>query len=286
VVNQPELVVVVVTFKSSELIPTFLRSVHEATSGRPLIQIADNSEGSDPRIRDVAAADADVHLVELPANRGYGGAVNAVTSELGPRHEWLLIANPDVTFAPGSIDALLEAARAHPRGGAFGPRILTSDGETYPSARRLPSLRNGIGHAVFHRFWPNNPWSARYLDTPESYEIERTTGWLSGACLLVRRSVFDAVGGFSKEYFMYFEDVDLGKKVGETGYENVFVPSSVVHHLGAHSTAQASKRMNRAHHESAYTYLAAKYRVWYLWPLRAVLRVGLWIRLALTLRHR
>lgn len=284
--NRSDLAVVVVTYKSSDLIPAFLRSVHEATSGTPLIQIADNSEGSDPRIRNVAAADGNVRLIELPVNRGYGGAVNAATRELGPDPEWLLIANPDVTFEPGSIDALMSAASAHPLGAAFGPRILTSDGETYPSARRLPSLRNGIGHAVFHRFWPGNPWSARYLDTPESYEIERTTGWLSGACLLVRRSRFDAVNGFSPEYFMYFEDVDLGKKFAESGYENVFVPSAIVHHLGAHSTAQASGRMNRAHHESAYMFLAAKYHAWYLWPLRAALRVGLWLRLALTLRHR
>jgi N-acetylglucosaminyl-diphospho-decaprenol L-rhamnosyltransferase len=285
-VNHDELLVVVVTYRSSDLIPAFLRTVHEATSMRLLIQVADNSEGSDPRIRDLAAADADVRLAELPTNRGYGGAVNAVTHNLGPQHEWLLIANPDITFEPGSIDALMSATRAHPLGAAFGPRILTADGEIYPSARRLPSLRNGIGHALFHRFWPRNPWSARYLDTPESYEIERTAGWLSGACLLVRRSLFDEVNGFSPEFFMYFEDVDLGKKFGESGYENVFVPSAIVHHLGAHSTAQAPGRMNRAHHESAYTFLAAKYQAWYLWPVRAALRAGLWLRLALTFRHR
>jgi N-acetylglucosaminyl-diphospho-decaprenol L-rhamnosyltransferase len=81
---------------------------------------------------------------------------------------------------------------------------------------------------------------------------------------------------------MYFEDADLGRKFSEVGYENVFVPSAVVRHLGAHSTSQAKGRMERVHHESAYTYLAARYHPWYLWPLRAVLRAGLFLRLAAT----
>lgn len=283
---QPELAIVTVAYHSAELVPAFAASLRAATARPFEAYVADNSEGQDPGIRAAIAAEPELTLVEMPGNLGYGGAVNAVAASLGAHIRWILVVNPDVTFGPGSIDILLAAADAHPEAAQFGPRILTAEGDTYPSARRLPSLRNGVGHAVFFRVWPKNPWSRRYLDAPESYERQRTAGWLSGACLLVRRSAFDEVGGFSPEYFMYFEDVDLGRKFGERGYANVFVPASTVSHLGAHSTSQTSGRMERVHHESAYTYLAAKYHPWYLWPLRAALRSGLWLRLALLARRR
>lgn len=276
------LAVIAVTYHSAELIEPFAQTIREATELNPAVYIADNSEGNDPDIRTRVSAHPGFELREMPRNLGYGGAVNAVARTLTPDVEWILVVNPDVTFEARSIDELLAATAIHPRGAEFGPRILTVDGDTYPSARRLPSLRNGVGHALFYRVWPGNPWSIRYLDAPESYERQRRAGWLSGACLLIRREAFEEVGGFSPEYFMYFEDVDLGRKFSERGYENVFVPSAVVRHLGAHSTSQTDGRMGRVHHESAYTYLAARYHPWYLWPLRALLRAGLSLRLATT----
>jgi N-acetylglucosaminyl-diphospho-decaprenol L-rhamnosyltransferase len=284
--TSPEIAVIAVTYHSAELIPAFAASLRSATVRPVEAYIADNSEGADEQLRSAVAAEEELRLVEMPSNLGYGGAINAVARTLDDRIRWIVVVNPDVTFGPGSIDTLLDAAPAHPDAAQFGPRILTAEGDTYPSARRLPSLRDGIGHALFFRVWPRNPWSRRYLDAPESYELQRTAGWLSGACLLVRRSAFDEVGGFGDQYFMYFEDVDLGRKFVASGYENVFVPASVVSHLGAHATSQASARMERVHHESAYTYLAAKYHAWFLWPLRAALRIGLWARLALTTRRR
>lgn len=280
-----DLAVITVAYHSAELMPAFASSLRSATEHDYEAYVADNSEGADTGLPAALAEHPELRLVTMPANLGYGGAVNEVARRLGDNIRWILVVNPDVTFGPGSIDVLRAAVAGHPRAAQFGPRILTADGHTYPSARRLPSLRDGVGHALFFRLWPKNPWSRRYLDAPESYERQREAGWLSGACLLIRRSAFDEVGGFSGEYFMYFEDVDLGKKFGERGYESVFVPSAVVSHLGAHATSQASVRMMRVHHESAYTYLAAKYHAWYLWPLRAALRVGLWLRLTLTARH-
>jgi N-acetylglucosaminyl-diphospho-decaprenol L-rhamnosyltransferase len=94
----------------------------------------------------------------------------------------------------------------------------------------------------------------------------------------VRRSAFEALHGFDESYFMYFEDVDLGKRLHEAGWQNIFVPTASVVHTGAHSTATSADAMRAVHHKSAYQYLARKYRAWYLWPLRVALRVGLALR--------
>ena len=71
---------------------------------------------------------------------------------------------------------------------------------------------------------------------------ERTAGWLSGSCLLLRREAFDSVDGFDSRYFMYFEDVDLGDRIGRAGWLNVYVPEAEVVHIGGHSTARASEQ--------------------------------------------
>ncbi|MEO7147291.1 MAG: glycosyltransferase family 2 protein, partial [Terrimesophilobacter sp.] len=168
---------------------------------------------------------------------------------------------------------------------SVGPAILNSDGTLYPSARAVPSLRTGIGHAMFSNLWPGNPWTKRYRHDEEQPSDQRDAGWLSGSCVLVRRSAFDEVGGFDDDFFMYFEDVDLGYRFGKLGRRNVYAPSVKVTHSGAHSTASDSAGMIAAHHKSARQFLAKKYAGAWLWPLRAFLTVGLSIRSRLIERR-
>ncbi len=222
-----------------------------------------------------------VSVVDLP-NPGYGGAVNAALRAAPSDSPWVLVVNPDVRFHPGALDELLGVAERHPEAGVVGPLILTPSGEPYPSARRLPSLRTGIGHALFSRIWKGNPWTHAYLADRESPPRERTAGWLSGSCMLIRREAFDAVGGFDDSYFMYFEDVDLCRRIGKAGWTMVYAPSAVVTHVGGHATESRSAAMVRAHHDSAYLYLSRRYRGWYLAPLRLVLFVGLRARSRMT----
>jgi N-acetylglucosaminyl-diphospho-decaprenol L-rhamnosyltransferase len=113
----------------------------------------------------------------------------------------------------------------------------------------------------------------------------RDAGWLSGACVLVRRSVYEQIGGFDEGYFMYFEDVDLGMRIGRAGFRNVYDPGAWVVHAGGHSTQGASERMVRAHHDSAHRFLSRKYPGPLLWPIRATLGLGLRLRSTLVMRR-
>ena len=263
---------VTVAFHSEELLPPFLDSVGP---GIPVVVV--NNVPGDPSIVAAVGDRANVRLLEAGSNLGYGkgmnlGAANADDSE------WLLLSNPDLSFSEGAVDELLRVANESPNVGVVGPLILTPSGEIYPSARRLPSLRNGVGHAVFSPFWRGNPWTAAYLADRENPPRQREAGWLSGACLLVRRDAFDEIGGFDDKFFMYFEDVDLCARIARTGRRIIYAPSAAVTHIGGQSTKTASRAMIRVHHQSAYKYLAARYTGWHLAPLRLALRVGLWLR--------
>ena len=282
--NPDDLAVVTVSYNSSAKLPEFLRSLGGIGAASEVV-IADNASVDLTATRELAVKHG-ARVVGLPDNRGYGSAVNAAVETLPPTIAFVLISNPDVIIWPGTLEALQHVLLQHPSAGAVGPRILNDDGSVYPSARTLPSLRSGIGHALFARVWPSNPWSRAYRDEARHDDLVRSSGWLSGACLMVRREAFDALGGFDERYFMYFEDVDLGYRLGKAGWERLYVPEATVTHSGAHSTSTESSRMLKAHHDSAYLYLQTKYRSPVLAPLRWMLRLGLDLRFRLVSRAR
>jgi N-acetylglucosaminyl-diphospho-decaprenol L-rhamnosyltransferase len=222
----------------------------------------------------------------MAGNVGYGKAMNAAVAEMPSSVEWVLISNPDVVLGTGTIDQLIAAGESDPLIGAVGPAVLNDDGSVYPSARAIPSLRTGVGHALFSNLWADNPWTTAYLRDARSEVKPRDAGWLSGSCVLVRRSIFDQLGGFDPRFFMYFEDVDLGNRIGKAGYRNLYWPNASVTHSGAHSTTGgASDVMIRAHHTSARQFLATKYPGPVLWPVRVTLTVGLSVRSFLVRRR-
>jgi len=279
----PSVGIVTVAYRSNLVLADFLDSSSAASAEPTSVVVVDNAPGDDDASE--VAARHGARYVPLPANPGYGGAVNAGVRALPPDAEWVLISNPDIVLAPGSIDTLRAAGEHDPAVGAVGPAVLNPDGSVYPSARAVPSLRTGVGHALFSNLWQRNPWTLAYRRETDPSDRSRDAGWLSGSCLLVRRSAFDAIGGFDEGYFMYFEDVDLGFRLGKAGYRNVYEPAARVTHIGAHSTGTESARMVAAHHESARRFLSKKYASWWLLPVRVALRVGLSVR-SRTIRRR
>lgn len=276
--------IVTVTYSPGPYLESLIESVAQATS-RPTRIIAADNGSTDGAPQAAAAAHSNVEFLDTGGNIGYGGAMNAgerFLSEHGQADpEFLLLVNPDVTFGPGSIDALIDCAKRWPRAGSVGPRIVEPDGNNYPSARALPNLKNGIGHALLGSVWPGNPFSRAYRDDADM-SMQRPAGWLSGSCLLVRREAFSQVGGFDERYFMYLEDVDLGDRLARAGWHNVFCPEAAITHAQGHSTKVHAGPMLRAHHASAYQYLADRHPQWWQAPLRAALWLGLRLRALLT----
>ncbi|HEU0190275.1 MAG TPA: glycosyltransferase family 2 protein [Mycobacterium sp.] len=276
---------VTVTYSPGSHLERFLASLPLATDRPVRVLLADNGS-TDGAPQEAVRRYPNVTLFETGANFGYGGAMNRGVARLaaeGVDGDFLVLANPDVQWGPGSIDALLDAAARWPHAAALGPLIREPDGSVYPSARHLPSLIRGGMHAVIGPLWSKNPWSAAYRQerlTP----TERPVGWLSGSCLLVRRAAFEAVGGFDERYFMYMEDVDLGDRLGRSGWLNVYVPSAEVLHHKGHATGRDPARHLAAHHRSTYIYLADRHGGPWRAPLRWTMRGALAVRARLSVR--
>jgi N-acetylglucosaminyl-diphospho-decaprenol L-rhamnosyltransferase len=284
-----ELVVVTVTYSPGPHLDRFLATLAHATDRPVSVVMADNGSTDGAPERAVQQY-PNTRLLRTGGNLGYGTAVNrAVASiETGPGGgpvdpEFLIVANPDVQWGPRSIDLMLEAAARWPRAGALGPLIRDPDGSVYPSARHLPSLIRGGMHAVVGPFWRSNPWTAAYRQD-RAEPSERPVGWLSGSCLLLRRTAFAQIGGFDERYFMYMEDVDLGDRLGKAGWQNVYVPSAEILHDKGHSTGRDPARNLAAHHRSTYTFLSDRYPRRWQAPLRAAMKGALAVRAGLVVR--
>lgn len=271
----PIIAVLSVSYGSAGELATMLESVQSATTHPILLAVADNlpsSAGTEDAVLRVGGG-----YTPLPSNPGYGGAINALVRTLPVSVDWIMITNPDVVFHTGAIDIMFSAASEAEDVAAVGPLIRNDDGTVYPSARSLPSVRTGVGHALLAGVWPANPWTRRY-HAAGGADRPRDAGWLSGSCLLVRRAAFEEMGGFDEDFFMYFEDVDLGYRLGRAGWRNRYVPAAVVTHTGGHSTSSESEAMIRAHHRSAERFIQKKYAGVALWPMRASLLAGLRVR--------
>ncbi len=277
--------VITVTYSPGRHLRALLESLPEATVRGTRTVLADNGSTDGVPQAEAAARD-DVKFLDTGGNIGYGAAINAAWRHLGDGagaddagdaavdDEFLVVVNPDVVFEPGAIDAMIECARRHPEAGAVGPLIHDPSGEVYPSARELPDLVHGAGHAVLAGIWPDNPFTRAYR-VGRDMSRERAAGWLSGSCLLLRRKAFEQIGGFDERYFMYLEDVDLGDRLARAGWSSVLcVDAGVVHDQGhaanAHRTVTSA-----AHHHSAYAYLADRHPGPLQAPLRLALRAGL-----------
>jgi N-acetylglucosaminyl-diphospho-decaprenol L-rhamnosyltransferase len=209
-------------------------------------------------IVDTGAADGEpqpelegTRIERTDTNLGYGAGCNVgVRAASG---DDLLILNADVVLTAGASEAMANRLHSGSRVAVVGPRIF-SRGELQLSARAFPSLRTGIlGRRSFL-----TRLLVRARRYPSEFRHAQQGGgrvdWVSGACMLVRRSAFDAVGGFDEGYWMYWEDADLCRRLVDQGWEVQFEPSAVAHH--ATGASGVSARTIRAFHESAARFAA------------------------------
>ncbi len=272
-----DLSIIIVTYRSRADIGACLASLREATAGmRAEIVVVDNASG-DGTV-EAAGAEPGVRVLALSQNAGFGAGINrglAVTSG-----RYVLWMNPDARLVGGSLAAVLAWMDARPDVGVVGGRILDPGGAVQRSARAFPSYGAALGHrySLLTRWFPHNPFSRRYLREDATFEAVEPVDWVSGAFLLHRRVVSDALGGLDEQFFMYCEDVDFCLRTWHAGWKVFFHPGMVLEHAIGGSSGQASRRMIVARHRSIWRYYRKHFRRF--WPKDAMVFAGIWGRCA------
>ncbi len=236
-----DLVAVVVDYHAGEVLTRCVESLR--ANGVSVVVVVENGEpGSVPP----AARAAGARVVSPGVNLGYGGGVNRGVA-WAPSSTYLLVSNPDVVVHDGAVGELVRYLEGHPSVALAGPRILSRDGSTYPSARVFPNVWLAGLHALAAPWWPQNPATRRY----RSPHPDGSPDWVSGAFFVVRRIAFERAGGFDERYFMFAEDMALCWELRQLGYEVAYVDEAVVTHDEGVSRALAPRSMRVAHHTSA-----------------------------------
>ena len=194
-----------------------------------------------------------VRLLRVPGNEGFAAGVNR--GARGAQTPFLLLLNPDSIVDAGLVDRLCEWMRDRPDVGVVGPRLLNADGSVQGSARRFPGVTTALAgrSSWLTRVLPRNPLSRRNLPALEAVRGHPLdVDWISGACMLIRRTAFEQVAGMDEGFFLYWEDADFCRRLKQAGWRTVYLPDVTSMHIGGRSSMHAADASLVAFHRSAY----------------------------------
>lgn len=264
--ERPDADVVIVAHNAGALLLDAVRSAAEQ-AGEERVWVMD-AESTDGSVAPVGVAFPSAHVVEV-ANRGFSASNNrGIEATSG---EWVLLLNPDAVLEPGALQTLVSAAEADERIGVVAPLVMTPDGRVQDeSFGRFPSFATRAGKGLVRI-----GQRLRGRGTPEPAVPARATDvdWVTGACMLVRRSAIDTVGPMDEGFFLYYEDIEWCHRMHDRGFRVILEPAAhCVHHLG--QSDAPSDFVARAYRESFYRYCD----LYGLWGLKASARFALGLR--------
>jgi len=232
----PGVSVIVVTWNNAEVIDDCLRSIIEEGGGDVETIVCDNNS-SDATVEIVASGFPTATILQTGANLGFAPAVNLGIGQA--QGERIMLLNPEASFKPGALRQLIETLDDDPGTGAVGPRIVESGGEVQPSAaRRFPTPWQALAQQLGIRPLLEKVGRGEML-APSLHDQTVPVPCLSGAALMVPRSVLESVGVLDETMPMYLEDLDFCARIGRAGLDLLYVPTAVVVHDGGYSSSRS-----------------------------------------------
>lgn len=249
-----DLSIIIVNWNSVKFLGECLRTVFAETRGIQFEVIVIDSGSFDGSAEMLPRDFPQVRFIQSQENLGFAKANNLAAK--GASGEFLLLLNPDTEVRRGALTRLVEEARRQAAPGAFGARLINTDGTLQTSCiQAFPTVLNQFLDSNWLRgIFPRSAlWGTAPLYASSSEPV--LVQGISGACLLTSRELFQQLGGLSEQYFMYFEDTDYCLRCAKAGRKNYYVPTAeVVHHGGKSSGGGYSKFSSVMMAESAWRF--------------------------------
>ncbi len=284
-----DLGIVIVNWNTRDYLRRCLQTVFASQGAITYHVVVVDNGSADGSAQMVAAEFPQATLISGHGNIGYPAGNNLGLRALGfsdqpgqtspdaPRYALLL--NPDTELPPDALTEIVAYLDAHPEIGVIGPRLVLPDGSLDLACRRsLPTVEVSLWRLIgFSKLFPRSKRFGRYnltfLDEDEIAEV----GAVVGAFMMLRREAIDRVGLLDETFFMYGEDLDWCKRIGEAGWRIVYYPRVRVLHI----KRAASRQNKRARLEFVRAFLIfyrKHYRAGTSWPvhLAVLLGIGLW----------
>jgi len=259
-----DLSVVIVNWNTESLLRDCLRSVYDTAKGITFEVIVVDNASSDGSVAMLKVEFPQVRRIENYENRGFAAANNQAFRVMTGRYALLL--NSDTVLTEGAVHELYAFMEEHPEAVMACGQLLNADGSKQNSIAAFPTLLSLlVNMPLLEILFP-----ARYPGKRQEYRhpIEVDSG--IGACLIVRKSAIDGVGGLDERYFFFFEETDWARTMREAGWKIYHVPTARIYHFQGKSVG-ADVRSRIHFYRSRYLYFLK----WEseAWPIAAVLIV-------------
>lgn len=259
-----DVAVAVVNYNTRELLARCLETVLSEGAAHVLVVDNASTDESVPCVRDRFPG---VHVIENAANLGYGAAANQALRHTS--QPFVLLLNADTEIQAGCVAALATYVGRSPSAGIVAPAIVTPSGALESSYFPFPGtldwlLENEPLAPLVRRLPPLKRRSVSF----QPADKPRRVPWVMGCAMLLRRDAMASVRGFDERYFMYYEEVDLCRRMAQAGWEVHFTPAARVTHVGGASTSQYRTEMLIRHFQSTLQYYSQHY---------SGLRLGFWL---------
>lgn len=256
--------IIIVNWNGERFLKQCLNALLAQTARPHEIIVLDNAS-TDGSV-EIALRFPSVRLMALGQNTGFARGNNLAIKAASAESEWIALINPDAFAAPRWLETLLAAAESNPEFDVFGSKLVNATD---------PTILDGTGDAchISGLAWR----TAHGVPVSHLGESECEIFSLCAAAALYRRSALLEVGGFDEDFFCYAEDVDLGFRLRLAGYHCLYVPKSVVHHVGSGTTGGKNSDFSVYHGHRNLVWMFVKdmpgLLFWLLLPLHVLLNL-------------
>jgi GT2 family glycosyltransferase len=261
--------VIIVTRNTCQLTCAAIESVLDGLDNpsREIFLVDNGSTDETPAV--VAKRFPSVHLLRSDRNLGFARANNLAAREA--QGQFLLLLNSDAALQPESLAAVVGWMHAHPDCGAAGVQLLNPDGSPQNSIANFPTLATELlNKSLLRRLCPRR-YPGKEHRFAEPVEVETVVG----ACMIIRRDLWDAIGGLDERYFFFFEETDFCLQTRRLGKRLMHLPQITVRHGQGQTAKHDSPAARIEYWRSRYIYFAKNHRL----NVRVALVVGLLLRL-------
>jgi hypothetical protein len=230
-----KLSIIILCWNDRKVIGDCLRSIFAGTHRTTFEVIVSDNGSTDGSVEFICKEFPRVQVLENGANLRFAKGNNVgIRASQG---EYVLILNPDTIVHKGTLDGMVAYADSHREAGAFGCKVLNTDG-TYQRCQWPPHTLRSEWCAALYLGWLSqiSEWFHTGAYAHWNGDTERTVGWLAGCCILIRSELLKRLNGFDEQFFYYYEDTDLCRRVWDAGYSILYTPDFVITHLQGQST--------------------------------------------------
>lgn len=235
----PKVSVLIVSYNVKQYIIHCIDSINKSDyAGQIEIIVVDNNS-FDGSLDEIKSKMKDVICFQNDVNVGFGKAVNQAAKVA--TGEYYLILNPDTIIEESTISTFVDYLEKDHAIGLVGPKIVNSDGSLQKGSKRsFPTISVAMPKLIgLDKIFPNSRWAGRYnlnyLNPDEIHKVDA----ISGSCMFIRSELFNKIGGFDEQFFMYGEDLDLCYQVHQLGFEVHYLPTTQIMHYQGESVKSA-----------------------------------------------